>query len=132
MLDSRRSPDGGDGGPVPKGTVMTAAFELADQTFVAMNGGPHHTLTPAASIVVSCETQEEIDRYWDVLTGDGGRPGQCGWLEDRFGLSWQVVPSTLGDLLADTDPGKAARVGRALMTMTKLDIDALRQAHRGA
>lgn len=121
----------GDGGPTPEGSVMTVAFELAGQTFTALNGGPHYKLTPAVSLAVSCETQEEIDRYWDALLADGGKPSMCGWLEDRFGLSWQVVPAAIGDLLADPDPAKAARTGQALMTMQKLDLAALQRANRG-
>jgi predicted 3-demethylubiquinone-9 3-methyltransferase (glyoxalase superfamily) len=121
----------GDGGPVPKGSVMTVAFELAGQTFTALNGGPHYKLTPAVSLAMSCETQDEIDRYWDALLADGGKPSMCGWLEDRFGLSWQIVPATIGELLGDPDPAKAARTGQALMTMQKLDLAALQRAHRG-
>jgi len=121
----------GDGGPAPKGSVMTVAFELAGHTLTAINGGPHYTLTPAVSLVVSCETQDEIDHYWDALLADGGKPSMCGWLEDRFGLSWQVIPSVLGDLLTDADPAKAGRVGRALMAMQKLDMATLQRAHHG-
>jgi predicted 3-demethylubiquinone-9 3-methyltransferase (glyoxalase superfamily) len=119
----------GDGGPVPKGSAMTVAFELAGHRITAINGGPHYTLTPAVSLVVSCETQDEIDAYWDALIADGGKPSRCGWLIDRFGLSWQVVPAALGELLTGADPAKAARVGQALMTMGKLDLAALRRAH---
>jgi predicted 3-demethylubiquinone-9 3-methyltransferase (glyoxalase superfamily) len=121
----------GDGGPAPKGSVMTVAFELAGHTLTAINGGPHYKLTPAVSLVVSCETQDEIDHYWDALLADGGKPSMCGWLEDRFGLSWQVIPSVIGDLLTDANPAKAARVGRALMAMQKLDLAMLQRAHRG-
>jgi predicted 3-demethylubiquinone-9 3-methyltransferase (glyoxalase superfamily) len=120
----------GEGGPAPKGSVMTVAFELAGHTLTAINGGPHYKLTPAVSLVVSCETQDEIDHYWDALLVGGGKASRCGWLEDRFGLSWQVIPSDLGDLLTDSDPAKAARVGRALMEMQKLDMAALQRAHR--
>jgi predicted 3-demethylubiquinone-9 3-methyltransferase (glyoxalase superfamily) len=121
----------GDGGPAPKGSVMTVAFELAGHRLTAINGGPHYKLTPAVSLVVSCETQEEIDHYWDTLLADGGKPSMCGWLEDRFGLSWQIIPSVIGDLLTDADPAKAARAGLALMSMQKLDLAALQRAHRG-
>ena len=121
----------GDGGPAPKGSVMTVAFELAGHALTAINGGPHYKLTPAVSLVVSCETQDEIDSYWDALLADGGKPSMCGWLEDRFGLSWQVIPSAIGHLLGDSDPVKAGRVGQALMTMQKLDLATLRRAHRG-
>ena len=121
----------GEGGPAPKGSVMTVAFELAGHRLTAINGGPHYALTPAVSLVVSCETQDEIDLYWNALIADGGKPSRCGWLVDRFGLSWQVVPSNLGDLLTDADPAKAARAGQAMMTMEKLDIAALQGASRG-
>jgi predicted 3-demethylubiquinone-9 3-methyltransferase (glyoxalase superfamily) len=121
----------GEGGPAPKGSVMTVAFELAGHPLTAINGGPHYKLTPAVSLVVSCDTQDEIDRYWDALLADGGKPSRCGWLEDRFGLSWQVIPSSIGELLTDADPAKAGRVGQALMTMQKLDLAALQRAHRG-
>ena len=121
----------GDGGPAPKGSVMTVAFELAGHRLTAINGGPHYKLNPAVSLVVSCETQDEIDHYWDTLLADGGKPSMCGWLEDRFGLSWQVIPSVIGELLTDGDPAKAARAGRALMSMQKLDLAALQRAHRG-
>lgn len=121
----------GDGGPAPKGSVMTVAFKLAGHSLTAINGGPHYKLTPAVSLVVSCETQDEIDHYWDALLAGGGTPSRCGWLEDRFGLSWQVIPSAIGDLLTDADPAKAARVGQALMAMQKLDLATLQRAHRG-
>jgi predicted 3-demethylubiquinone-9 3-methyltransferase (glyoxalase superfamily) len=121
----------GDGGPAPKGSVMTVAFELAGHPLTAINGGPHYRLTPAVSLVVSCASQEEIDRYWDALLAGGGKPSMCGWLEDRFGLSWQVIPSSLGDLLADPDPVRAARVGQAMMGMVKLDLAALERAQCG-
>ena len=120
----------GDGGPAPKGSVMTVAFRLAGYALTAINGGPRK-LTPAVSLVVSCETQDEIDHYRDTLLADGGKPSMCSWLEDRFGLSWQVVPSVIGELLTDADPSKAARAGRALMSMQKLDLAALQRAHRG-
>jgi predicted 3-demethylubiquinone-9 3-methyltransferase (glyoxalase superfamily) len=121
----------GEGGPAPKGSVMTVAFELGGQVFTALNGGPHYHFTPAVSIVVSCETQEEIDRYWAALIADGGKAGQCGWLEDRFGLSWQIVPTRLGELLTDADPARAARVGQAMMSMGKIELATLLRAHQG-
>jgi predicted 3-demethylubiquinone-9 3-methyltransferase (glyoxalase superfamily) len=121
----------GEGGPAPKGSVMTIAFELDGQRFTAINGGTHYKLTPAVSVVVSCETQAEIDRYWDALIAGGGAPSRCGWLQDRFGLSWQVIPAELGALMADPDTVRAGRVGQALMTMEKLDLGGLRRAHQG-
>jgi predicted 3-demethylubiquinone-9 3-methyltransferase (glyoxalase superfamily) len=121
----------GDGGPGPKGSVMTAAFQLDGQDFVALNGGPVFKFTEAVSLVVNCETQAEVDRYWDKLTAGGGRQGECGWLKDKFGFSWQVVPSLLTKLLADKDAAKTARVMGALMKMTKLDADALQRAYEG-
>ena len=120
----------GDGGPAPKGSVMTVAFGLRDTRSPQSTAAPT-TITPAVSLVVSCETQDEIDHYRDTLLADGGKPSMCSWLEDRFGLSWQVVPSVIGELLTDADPSKAARAGRALMSMQKLDLAALQRAHRG-
>ncbi len=121
----------GDGGPVPKGVVMTASFELDGQKFVALNGGPHYKLNEAVSFVIDCKDQAEVDYYWDRLTADGGAPSMCGWLKDRFGLSWQVVPAILPQLMGDPDPAKAGRVGQALMKMQKLDIATLQAAHKG-
>lgn len=120
-----------DGGPVPAGTVMTVAFELNGHRYTALNGGPMYQFTPAFSLVVSCKTQDEINHYWDALIADGGRPSRCGWLIDKFGLSWQIVPEDLGALLAGPDAKGAARAGQALMTMDKLDIAALRRAYAG-
>ena len=117
----------GDAGPGPKGSVMTANFQLEGQEFTALNGGPQFPFTEAVSFVVHCETQQEIDHYWDKLT-TGGRPSQCGWLKDKFGLSWQVVPAVLPRLLKDADPKKSQRVMKALMQMTKLDIARLQEA----
>jgi len=117
----------GDAGPGPKGSVMTANFQLEGQEFTALNGGPQFPFTEAVSFVVHCETQQEIDYYWDKLT-TGGRPSQCGWLKDKFGLSWQVVPAVLPRLLKDADPKKSQRVMKALMQMTKLDIARLQEA----
>jgi predicted 3-demethylubiquinone-9 3-methyltransferase (glyoxalase superfamily) len=118
----------GDAGPGPKGTVLTASFMLDGQEFIALNGGPKYRFSPAVSFVVHCETQQEIDEYWSKLSA-GGRTDQCGWLTDRFGLSWQIVPSNLGQLMTDKDPQKSERVMKALLQMTKLDIDALKRAH---
>lgn len=120
----------GDAGPGPKGAVMTAAFELDGQEFIALNGGPHFKFTEAVSFVVNCTSQEEVDYYWQRLTA-GGRESQCGWLKDRFGLSWQIVPTILSQLLQDNDREKAGRVMNAMLQMSKIDIAALQRAHRG-
>jgi len=117
----------GEGGPAPKGTVMTAEFELDGLTFTALNGGPHFKFTEAVSFVVSCADQKEVDYYWDKLIA-GGAPSQCGWLKDKFGLSWQIVPSVLPELLSGKDAAKAGRVMQAMMKMIKLDIQTLEQA----
>jgi predicted 3-demethylubiquinone-9 3-methyltransferase (glyoxalase superfamily) len=118
----------GEGAPMPKGTVMTISFQLAGQEFIALNGGPQFKFTPAISLSVACEDQKEIDYYWEKLTS-GGKPVQCGWLEDKFGLSWQVVPAELGKLLSGGgDAAKANRAMQALMKMKKLEIDALKNA----
>ena len=115
----------GDAGPGPKGSVLTAAFELEGQKFVALNGGPRFKFTEAISFVISCETQEEIDYFWDKLTSDGGQESMCGWLKDKFGLSWQVVPAEIGSLLTGE---KSNQVMQAIMQMKKLDLSTLRQA----
>lgn len=117
----------GETGPGPKGTVLTVGFELDGQTFTALNAGPKFKFTEAVSFVVNCETQEEIDYYWEKLTADGGQESQCGWLKDKFGLSWQVVPSELPQLLSG-DPEKANRVMEAIMQMKKLDLPTLKAA----
>lgn len=122
----------GEGAPLPKGTLMTARFRLAGQEFLALNGGPAFRFSEAISLFVRCETQAEIDDLWQKLTAGGGAPGQCGWLKDRFGLSWQVVPTQLAAWLGDPDPAKAARVGQAMLQMRKLDLAALQRAHAGA
>ena len=113
--------------PGPNGTVMSATFELDGQTFMALNGGPMFSFTPAVSFFVNCETQAEVDELWEKLS-EGGKKGRCGWLTDKYGLSWQVVPSILGKLLADKDAGRSKRVMAALMKMDKLDIEQLQQA----
>ena len=120
----------GDAGPGPKGSAMTVSFELDGQDFVALNGGPRYSFTPATSFVVNCESQEDVDYYWDKLSA-GGRLDRCGWLTDRFGLSWQVVPAALGKLMADKDPAKSQRVMAALLQMQKLDIPKLEAAAQG-
>jgi predicted 3-demethylubiquinone-9 3-methyltransferase (glyoxalase superfamily) len=120
----------GEGAPMPAGTIMTATFELEGQEFIALNGGPQFKFTEAVSFFVSCETQAEIDELWRKLTA-GGEESQCGWLKDKFGLSWQIVPRALGDLMNDPDPAKAGRVMQALFQMKKIDIGALQRAHAG-
>ncbi|WP_437725542.1 VOC family protein [Sorangium sp. So ce861] len=120
----------GDAGPGPKGSLMTVEFELEGQRFVAMNGGPHFKFNEAISLAVTCETQAEVDELWSKLIEGGGAESQCGWLKDRFGLSWQIVPSALPRLLQHPDPAKAARVMQAMMQMKKLDIARLEEAAR--
>jgi len=115
----------------PKGSVMTIAFRLAGQDFVALNGGPHFKFTEAVSFVVHCKTQREVDYFWKKLSA-GGKEVQCGWLKDKFGLSWQIVPTVLGKLLSDRDPAKSQRVMQALLQMVKLDIKRLKQAYERA
>jgi predicted 3-demethylubiquinone-9 3-methyltransferase (glyoxalase superfamily) len=121
----------GEGAPMPKGTAMVAGFELLGHEFMALNGGPQFSFTPAISLVVHCDTQEEIDHYWSKLTGGGGKEVQCGWLTDKFGISWQIVPNVLSELMSDKDAAKTQRVMTALMQMIKLDIQQLRQAYEG-
>jgi predicted 3-demethylubiquinone-9 3-methyltransferase (glyoxalase superfamily) len=120
----------GDAGPGPKGSVMTAAFVLNGLEFTALNGGPTFSFTPAISFVVHCETQAEVDDFWAKLTA-GGHEGQCGWLTDKFGVSWQIVPNALVSMLQDPDPEKSKRVIAALMPMKKLDTAALQRAYAG-
>ena len=119
----------GDAGPGPKGSVMTASFELEGQQFTALNGGPHFKFNEAISFVVDCKSQEEVDELWEKLSA-GGQPGQCAWLKDKFGLSWQIVPTVLVELLSDPDPGKSKRVMEAMLKMTRIDIAKLQQAVR--
>lgn len=116
-----------DAGPGPAGSVMTVQFELAGQTFVAINGGPQFTFSEAVSLQITCADQDEVDRYWAALT-DGGQESQCGWLKDRFGLSWQVVPTGMDEIFADPDPSRAQRAMQAMFSMRKLDLAALRAA----
>jgi predicted 3-demethylubiquinone-9 3-methyltransferase (glyoxalase superfamily) len=120
----------GDGGPGAKGSVMIVRFQLEGQEFIALNGGPQFKFTEAISLAVSCDTQEEVDELWTRLT-DGGEEGQCGWLKDRFGLSWQIVPSVIPELMRDPDPEKSRRVMQALLQMKKIDIAGLKKAHAG-
>lgn len=112
----------------PKGTVMTVAFELDGQEFVALNGGPHFKFTEAVSFVVNCETQQEVDEFWEKLS-EGGQRVQCGWLKDKYGLSWQIVPTVLGEMVSDPDPEKSQRVMQAMLQMDKIDIKILKHAH---
>jgi len=118
----------GTSGPGPKGSVMSVTFQLAGQEFFALNGGPSFKFSHGISLFVNCETQAEIDELWEKLSR-GGKPGQCGWLTDRFGVSWQIVPSVLGRYLGDKDAGKATRVMQAMLQMTKLDISKLKRAY---
>jgi predicted 3-demethylubiquinone-9 3-methyltransferase (glyoxalase superfamily) len=120
----------GDAGPGPAGTVMTAEFQIEGQQFVALNGGPAFTFSQAVSFVVHCKTQGEVDRYWEQLSA-GGEQQQCGWLKDRFGVSWQVVPAVLTKMLGDPDPEKSRRVMKAMLPMGKLDIKTLETAYAG-
>jgi predicted 3-demethylubiquinone-9 3-methyltransferase (glyoxalase superfamily) len=117
----------GDAGPGPKGTIMTATFELEGQKFMGLNGGPMFKFTEAISLFITCDKQEEIDYYWERLS-EGGQKSQCGWLKDKFGLSWQVVPYNLGELLAGSDRLKANNVMQVMMKMSKLDMSALEEA----
>jgi predicted 3-demethylubiquinone-9 3-methyltransferase (glyoxalase superfamily) len=120
----------GEAGPGPKGSVMTATFSLEGQEFIALNAGPMFKFTPAISFFVKCKTQKEVDYYWDKLS-KGGKKIQCGWLTDKFGVTWQIVPTVLGELLQDKDREKANRVMKAMMKMVKLDIRRLKQAYAG-
>lgn len=120
----------GDAGPGPRGTVMAATFELEGQEFYALNGGPMYKFTPAISLFVHCETQQEVDELWEKLS-EGGRIDQCGWLQDRYGLSWQIIPTLLGKLLGDKDPVKAKRAMQAMLQMKKIDMAGLQKAHDG-
>jgi predicted 3-demethylubiquinone-9 3-methyltransferase (glyoxalase superfamily) len=121
----------GEAGPGPKGSVMVAQFQVLGQDFLALNGGPQFTFTPAISFVVNCETQHEVDELWDKLSA-GGATQQCGWLQDKYGLSWQIVPTLLGRLMKDKDAEKSSRVMKAMLQMTKLDSRVLQEAYDGA
>ena len=121
----------GENGPGRKGSVMTVEFTLDKVDFIALNGGPQFRFTEAISFSINCETQDEIDYFWDKLSADGGSTGRCGWLTDKFGLSWQVNPVFLGDMLADRDTAKANRVMKAIMEMDRIDIAALEKAAKG-
>ena len=121
----------GDAGPGPKGSVMSMTFQIEGQEFSALNGGPQFKFTPAISFFVNCETQQEVDDLWEKLSA-GGRIDRCGWLQDKFGLSWQIIPTVLGQLLGDKDPQRAKRAMQAMLQMTKIDINKLQQAAAGA
>ncbi len=121
----------GEAGPGPKGAVMSATFQLEGQEFFALNGGPQFRFTPAISFFVNCETQQEVDDLWEKLS-QGGRKDRCGWLQDRYGLSWQIIPTALGRMLQDEDAEKAKRVMLAMLQMDKIDIARLQQAYDGA
>jgi predicted 3-demethylubiquinone-9 3-methyltransferase (glyoxalase superfamily) len=118
----------GDAGPGPKGTVMSATFELDGQEFFALNGGPQFKFTPAISFFVNCESQQEVDELWEKLSA-GGKKDRCGWLTDKFGLSWQIIPTALGKMLGDKDPAKANRVMKAMLQMDKIEIEGLKRAY---
>lgn len=118
----------GEGGPGPAGSVLLGTFQLEGQEFIALNGGPEFKFTEAISLFVNCDSQEEVDALWAKLA-EGGATGQCGWLKDKFGLSWQIIPTALGQLMSDPDPVKAGRVTQAMMQMTKIDIARLQQAY---
>jgi len=120
----------GDAGPGPKGTVMSAIFELEGQQFYALNGGPQFSFTPAISFFVTCETQQEVDEFWEKLSA-GGRKNRCGWLNDKYGLSWQIIPSVLGKMLQDNDAEKSKRVMQAMLQMDKIEIEGLKRAYEG-
>ena len=121
----------GDAGPGPKGTAMTVNFQLEGQEYIALNGGPMYKFTEAISLLVDCETQEEVDRLWNKLTADGGEESMCGWLKDRFGLSWQIIPTALFRLMSDPDAEKSRRVMEAMLQMKKIDVPTLERAHAG-
>ena len=121
----------GDAGPGPKGSAMSVTFQIEGQEFFALNGGPQFKFTPAISFFVNCETQQEVDDLWEKLSA-GGRTDRCGWLQDKFGLSWQIIPTVLGQLLGDKDPQRAKRAMQAMLQMTKIDIEKLQQAAAGA
>jgi predicted 3-demethylubiquinone-9 3-methyltransferase (glyoxalase superfamily) len=118
----------GEGAPMPAGTALTVSFQLEGLEFTALNGGPAFTFTEAVSFQVSCESQNEVDRLWNTLTADGGEEGNCGWLKDKYGLSWQIIPTELPQLLSDPDPGRAQRAMQCMLQQRKIDIEAIRKA----
>jgi len=117
--------------PGPNGIAQSVTFELEGQEFIALNAGPQFKFNEAISFFVNCETQAEVDELWDKLTAEGGEESMCGWLKDKYGLSWQIIPTALGELMGDPDPEKAGRVVRAMLNMKKIDIQGLRQAYDG-
>jgi len=118
----------GDAGPGPKGSVMTASFSIEGMEFTALNGGPHFKFNESVSFVVHCKTQQEVDEYWSKLLADGGQESQCGWLKDKFGMSWQITPDRLVELITNKDAAKSQRAMQAMMQMTKIDIAKIEQA----
>lgn len=128
ILSTSRYPEGSPGKP---GTLMTGSFQLDGQEFMALNGGPQFPFTEAISLLVNCETQQEVDELWAKLTADGGQEGQCGWLKDKFGVSWQIIPKQLGEMLGDEDPAKAKRALDAMLKMKKIEIKTLERARDG-
>lgn len=126
ILNTARYPEGS---PAPAGSVMTVEFELEGQRFIALNGGPHFQFNESVSFSIECDTQAEVDRYWDQLLSGGGQESQCGWLKDRYGLSWQVNPKALGRMLSDPDKEKASRVMQAMLKMRKIDTAELERAY---
>jgi predicted 3-demethylubiquinone-9 3-methyltransferase (glyoxalase superfamily) len=128
LLSATRYPAGAPG---PEGSLMSASFQLAGQEFMALNGGPSFSFSQGISLFVDCETQEEVDELWERLT-DGGEPGPCGWLTDRFGVSWQIIPRTLGELLSDQNAAKSQAVMQAMLQMQKIEIDGLQRAYNSA
>ena len=128
ILSTSRYPEGSPGKP---GTLMTGSFQLDGQEFMALNGGPQFPFTEAISLLVNCETQQEVDELWAKLTANGGQESQCGWLKDKFGVSWQIIPKQLGEMIGDKDPAKAKRAVDAMLKMKKIDIKALERARDG-
>src|SRR5712671_1118313 len=121
----------GKAGPGPEGSVMTGTFQIDGQEFFVLNGGPQYKFTPAISLFVNCETQQEVDELWEKLSA-GGRTDRCGWLQDKYGLSWQIIPKALGQMLGDKDPERSKRVMMAMLQMTKIEIEGLKQAYEQA
>ena len=129
VLDVSRYPEGA---PMPAGTALTATFQLEGVEFMALNGGPEFKFTEAISIYVDCETQGEVDRLWSTLTADGGEESMCGWLKDKYGLSWQIVPKQLGEMMGDPNPAKSQAVMQAMLQMKKIDVTGLQTAYAAA